>query len=234
MRLFFLLPSFLLVVVVVNAYAPPCRRRPTFPTTALFSTTGANAQRAGRIFNALRPLIGYYAVMLAPIYGTGLAPFLGDMTDFVTLTNRCGSRDPNYQLCNERIVAPPNFTPARAQLARVYDVSAERLEQIADAVVQRQPRISVVGRDDLTHRREYVQRSLIFRFPDVITFQFLPVEGGSKSTLASHSRSIYGAGDLGVNKVRIPESDDLVQHPRTLTPPPLFFPGALDRVARSD
>ena len=35
------------------------------------------------IFDKLKPLLGFYAIMLAPIYGIGL-PGLGDMTHFET------------------------------------------------------------------------------------------------------------------------------------------------------
>lgn len=71
-----------------------------------------------------------------------------------------------------------------------------------DKVIRREPRISYIGSDESTRRREYVQRSLILRFPDVITYATVPI-GSGKSTLAIHSYSIYGAGDLGVNGNRV-------------------------------
>jgi uncharacterized protein (DUF1499 family) len=141
--------------------------------------------------------IGFYALMLAPIYGIGL-PFLGSMTDFSTLQNR-GS--PGV-IANEYIVAPSSFTPARSNYPPYFDVSADDLEKAFDVVALRQPRISAIANDESTHRREYVQRALIFRWPDVITFQAIPISEG-KSTVAVHSYSIYGAGDLGVNAARV-------------------------------
>jgi uncharacterized protein (DUF1499 family) len=141
--------------------------------------------------------IGFYALMLAPIYGIGL-PFFGSMTDFETLQNR-GS--PGV-IANEYIVAPSSFTPARTNYPPYFDVSAADLEKAFDTVALRQPRITAIATDESTHRREYVQRALIFRWPDVITFQPIPL-GDSKSTLAVHSYSIYGAGDLGVNEARV-------------------------------
>jgi uncharacterized protein (DUF1499 family) len=137
-----------------------------------------------------RPLIGFYIVMLAPIYGIGFGP-LGSITDFSTLQNRLAH--------NEYIVAPKDFTPARRdEPSTTYPVSEDHLKSLIDKVVKRQPRITFIGEDKASHRIEYVQRSLIFRFPDVITFQTIPLET-DKSTLAVHSYSIYGAGDLGVN-----------------------------------
>lgn len=141
--------------------------------------------------------IGFYALMLAPVYGIGL-PFFGSMTDFSTLQNRAA---PGV-IANEYIVAPIDFTPARSERAPVFDVSAADLEKALDLIVLKSPRISEIATDESTHRREYVQRALLFRWPDVITFQAIPLED-SKSTLAIHSFSIYGAGDLGVNKNRV-------------------------------
>lgn len=141
--------------------------------------------------------IGFYALMLAPIYGIGL-PFFGSMTDFSTLQNRAA---PGV-IANEYIVAPSDFTPARSERAPVFDVSAADLEKAFNLIVLKSPRISEIAVDESSHRREYVQRALIFRWPDVITFQAIPLED-SKSTLAVHSFSIYGAGDLGVNKNRV-------------------------------
>jgi uncharacterized protein (DUF1499 family) len=134
---------------------------------------------------------------LAPIYGIGL-PGLGQMTDFSTLQNRCGPT----VICNEYIVAPEGYTPARSVRAPVFGISADDLEKAIDKVVMRQPRITPIAKDPSTRRIEYVQRTLIFRFPDVITWQVIP-KGDQKSTLAVHSYSIYGAGDLGVNANRV-------------------------------
>lgn len=161
-----------------------------------------------------RPLIGFYAVMLAPIYGVGFGPF-GSMTDFDTVMNR-----PGGDMANEYIVAPEGYTPkARAHEAKVYDISAQRLEDALTKVIRHQPRISFVEKDEKSGRNEYIQRTLIFRFPDVITFKTIPIDDlsfdvcvpeqsqkclDSKfSSLAIHSYSVYGAGDYGVNSKRV-------------------------------
>ena len=41
-----------------------------------------------KIIKQVAPIFGYYAIMLAPIYGIGLLPFLGSMTEFSSLKNR--------------------------------------------------------------------------------------------------------------------------------------------------
>ena len=137
--------------------------------------------------------------MLAPIYGIGLFGPLGSMTDFSTLKNR----GLPGMVANEYIVAPKGFTNARInEIASEYSIPVDQLTEAVDKVVKRQPRITFVADDPTTRRREYVQRSLIFRFPDVITFQLIPLEN-DKSTLAVHSYSVYGEGDLGVNGKRV-------------------------------
>lgn len=146
------------------------------------------------------PLAGFYVTMLAPIYGIGFAPFLGKETDFSTLTNRCSSN----VVCNEYIFGPQDFIPnARVNGAsEVYPVSSDELIKTIDKVVQTRPRITTLKKTD--KKLEYVQRSLLFRFPDVITFEVVPTDSENKeSMLAVHSYSIYGAGDLGVNSDRV-------------------------------
>lgn len=147
------------------------------------------------IFNALRPLIVFYVVMLAPIYGIGLPLWFGSITDFSTLKNRF--------TFNEYIVTPKGYTNARInEVSSIYPVSSNKLHDIIDLIVLKQERINKITDDISTKRIEYVQRSLIFRFPDVITFQVIPISD-DKSTLAVHSYSIYGGSDLGVNGNRI-------------------------------
>ena len=61
------------------------------------ATKGAVLKKA----KAFLPLIGFYAAMLAPIYGNGIFPG-STMTDFTTLTNR----NIKGVVSNEYIVAP--------------------------------------------------------------------------------------------------------------------------------
>ena len=139
------------------------------------------------------PLIGFYLVMLAPIYGNGI---FGGMTDFSTVTPR-GTP-------NEAIVCPPNFCPKHSfcSISPVHDCNISSLESAWEEMLKMQPRISRISADPTNNRRTVVQRSLLFRFPDVITVQFID-NGNGKSTIAMHSYSIYGASDLGVNGNRV-------------------------------
>lgn len=153
-----------------------------------------------KLLKQIAPVIGYYAIMLAPIYGIGIAPFLGSMTDFSILKNR----GLPSTVANEYIVAPKGFAPSARpnDVSDVYPVSATTLKSAMENVVNRQPRITFVAEDETTNRREFVQRSLIFRFPDVVTIQTIPLDN-SLSTIAIHSYSIYGESDFGVNGNRV-------------------------------
>jgi len=152
------------------------------------------------------PIIGYYAVMLATIYGTSTKlgnnqSGLGGMTDFSTVVNRGGAS--SSIVANEYIVAPRGVAPrARVVQAPEYTVPVATLEQALDKAIAKQPRITFIAEDKDTMRKEWVQRSLIFRFPDVITAKLVPL-GADKSSIAIHSYSVYGAGDLGVNAARV-------------------------------
>jgi uncharacterized protein (DUF1499 family) len=149
-----------------------------------------------KFLDRFKGIIGFYGVMLAPIYGIGL-PFLGSMTDFETLTNRVSK--------NEYIVAPDEtYTPhARIdEYSPVYGISADELKKEIDKIVMKQPRTNFVAEDKSNNNVEYIQRTLIFRFPDVITWKIIPTSE-KESTFAVHSYSVYGAGDLGVNANRI-------------------------------
>lgn len=118
------------------------------------------------------------------------------MLDFATLTL---SWRPNQYL-----VAPaglchhakphresPKFAVQPAELAR-------RLE----AALATEPRLAWRGRDADGLGGQLVQRSRVFRFPDLIDLRILPIADGG-STLAIYSRARYGIRDFGVNRDRV-------------------------------
>lgn len=157
-----------------------------------------------KILKPLAPILAWYSLANLPIYGLGewhgKAEGLGAMTDFSTLVNRL----PLPAIANEYIVAPRGFAP----LARVvdpgvaFDATPQELFKITERAILRQDLVTLVAKDDATLRIEFVQRTPLLRFPDVITVQPVSV-GQGKSSIAMHSYSIYGAGDLGTNKKRV-------------------------------
>lgn len=87
------------------------------------------------------------------------------------------------------------------RVAAVYPISAAKLRQELLAIVIAQPRVSHVLADEAGLYDDFVVRSRVFRFPDLVALKFMDLKGG-KSTLAVYSRSVYGRSDLGVNKAR--------------------------------
>ena len=91
---------------------------------------------------------------------------------------------------------------AKADMAPpVYAVSAAKLRNELLRVVIAQPRVSHALSDDAEHYDDFVVRSALFRFPDLIAIQAIEL-GPNKATLALYSRSVYGRSDLGVNRTR--------------------------------
>ncbi len=86
--------------------------------------------------------------------------------------------------------APPTFAVAPAKLRQAFL-----------SVVIAQPRLSHTLADEPQLYDDFVVRSALFRFPDLVSVQFLP-HGKGSSTLALYSRSVYGRSDLGVNRAR--------------------------------
>lgn len=105
---------------------------------------------------------------------------------------------PNYYL-----VCPKDFCQAKAQeTSAVYPLSLDALRNQWQAMIAKQPRTKVTYTSEDGLHWQYVQRSLIFRFPDYINVQFISIDD-KHSTLAVFSRSKYGYSDMGVNKKRV-------------------------------
>lgn len=117
------------------------------------------------------------------------------VVDFASLQR---TSTPNqYLLCPEGMCATETDGAAP-----VFDMPAERLQGLWELMLKDEPRVQEAQRDLATMQVDYVQRTRFFRFPDLVTVRFVPV-GETQSTLAIYSRSIYGMGDMGVNRERI-------------------------------
>lgn len=104
---------------------------------------------------------------------------------------------------NQYLLCPAGMCTAETDgAAPVFDLPADQLQGAWELMIADQPRVQEVHRDLTLTQVDYVQRSRLFRFPDVITVRFVPVDD-THSTLAIYSRSIYGKGDMGVNRARI-------------------------------
>lgn len=123
-------------------------------------------------------------------------PDLGPV-DFATLERRDSP--------NDALGCPPGHCPkARADFEPpVYELPAAALAQaLADTLAQEE-RVEIVERTDDGLYLRAVQRTRIMQYPDTIDVEFIPIDGGERSTLAIYSRSKFGRSDFGVNRARI-------------------------------
>jgi hypothetical protein len=115
--------------------------------------------------------------------------------DFATL-KRPGS--PNtYLLAPEGLCREAKADGA----APVYDVTAGRLRSEFLGLAIAEPRVSHTLADETGLYDDFVVRSAVLGFPDLVSVKFLDV-GKGRSTLALYARAVYGRWDLGVNRSR--------------------------------
>jgi uncharacterized protein (DUF1499 family) len=106
---------------------------------------------------------------------------------------------------NQYLLCPKGMCAAQTDgEPPVFDVKVEQLQVAWDEMLAEQPRVQLLRRDVTNMQIDYVQRTRLLRFPDLVTVRFVPVDD-SHATVAIYSRSIYGAGDFGVNRKRVEE-----------------------------
>jgi len=119
-----------------------------------------------------------------------------DALDFATLV-RADSP-------NQFIVCPtgkcPGVDPDR--MSPVFDVAESDLRKAWDAVTSTAPRTDRLATFLDGGQVVDVQRSAVFKFPDLVTTEFFAI-GERRSTLAIYSRAVYGLSDFGMNEKRI-------------------------------
>jgi uncharacterized protein (DUF1499 family) len=112
---------------------------------------------------------------------------------------------------NRFVLCPPDLCPSSANApSPTFNMKWERLRDYWREIVATQPRVELVAQDANGRRLTYIQRSAVFRFPDIVTVEFRPV-GEERSTLALMSRSRYGRSDFGVNAARVDRWMGLLQ-----------------------
>lgn len=106
---------------------------------------------------------------------------------------------PNYFLaCPEGDYC--NLKPG--QIVPIYPVDVSTLKADFMRMLDDQPRITELSKDSQIDQYQWIQRSLVFRFPDIITVRFYAVDD-HQSTLAIFSHAKYGYSDFDVNQNRI-------------------------------
>jgi uncharacterized protein (DUF1499 family) len=98
---------------------------------------------------------------------------------------------------------PSGYCTPRGDLASpIFAMDWQRLRDHWQAMIAAQPRVETITWDEQRRRATYIQRSSLFRFPDIVTVAFVEI-GEGRSSLAIDSRSRYGKSDLGVNRERV-------------------------------
>ena len=104
---------------------------------------------------------------------------------------------PSFLLC------PPGYCAAAEALASpVFPLPWERLQEYWTEVISGERRVETISADPDERRFVYIQHSPTFRFPDIITVEFVQF-GSDHSSIAIYSRSRYGHYDFGKNRKRV-------------------------------
>jgi Protein of unknown function (DUF1499) len=101
------------------------------------------------------------------------------------------------------LACPPGYCPAaEAIVSPVFAVPWERLHEYWTEVISGEKRVEPIMADPDSRRFVFIQHSPTFRFPDVITVEFVQL-GPGRSSIAIYSRSRYGEYDFGKNRKRV-------------------------------
>ena len=118
------------------------------------------------------------------------------MLDFETFER---SRRPNnYLMAPEGLCK--NAQPDK--ISPTYPTSPERLMAAYAKLFETLPRFETTELSDDGRALEAVQRSRLFRFPDLISVRAFDA-GEGRTTPAIYSRARYGRSDFGVNRARV-------------------------------
>ena len=134
-----------------------------------------------------------YGFMIVLLFLTGC-----DKMQIVNFKSMELADKPNFYL-----VCPENYcSVAPGEISPSYPMNITQLKTAWDTMIAAQPRVKLVDSIPTKQHYQYVQRSLIFRFPDYIDVEFISLSD-KRSTLAIYSRAKYGYYDFDVNKKRI-------------------------------
>ena len=103
---------------------------------------------------------------------------------------------------NTCLAGPAGFTPAPDLQTRRFAMAPDRLLAAMQGVIMAQPRVAALADDPGRLRADYVVRSRVFGFPDIVLAQALPA-GDGQSDLVLYSYSLKGYYDFGVNRGRV-------------------------------
>jgi uncharacterized protein (DUF1499 family) len=101
------------------------------------------------------------------------------------------------------LACPPGYCQVtEAITSPVFALPWERLRDYWTEVISGEKRLETIAADPDSRRFAYIQHSPTFRFPDIITVEFVQL-GPDRSSIAVYSRSRYGRYDFGKNRKRV-------------------------------
>jgi hypothetical protein len=104
---------------------------------------------------------------------------------------------------NGFLACPPGYcSAAEAITSPVFEMSRDRLRDYWMEMISEEKRLVRAGADLGAWRYTYIQHTPVFRFPDIITVEFVSL-GPGRSSLALYSRARYGEYDFGKNRKRV-------------------------------
>lgn len=103
---------------------------------------------------------------------------------------------------NSALAAPSGFAPSPDIATPLYHLPAARLFAAVKAVAAAEPRTFLQAAYPADLQADYVARSRLFNFPDLVLAAVEP-RGPGSAVLILYSRSVYGSGDFGVNRARV-------------------------------
>ncbi len=141
------------------------------------------------------PLLVFTAAATASI--VGVRTFMGSASqdrlkvkEDVDIRALGALRPPSFLAC------PPNYCRADASMTvPVFILPWQALRDKWAQMIAEQPRIVPLSEALAGRRLNYIQHSSLFRFPDIVTVEFVPL-GPDRSSLALYSRSRYGHYDF--------------------------------------
>lgn len=86
-------------------------------------------------------------------------------------------------------------------VAPEFDATPDELAEALDQLFPPTSDRNLVTRERDGHYRDYVVRTPLMRYPDIVSIEVVPINQ-TRSSLNLYSRSVYGYSDRGVNKRR--------------------------------
>jgi Protein of unknown function (DUF1499) len=166
----------------------------------LIATAGGGVRVARRIMTALLATIVTLVVL-----GLAVRIYMGrDVEDRLAEGEAISITELRSPLPKASFLACPTdyCFVAGAVTSPVFDLPWDRLHDYWTEVISGEKRTSRVVADPDARRFVYIQHSPVFRFPDIITVEFVPL-GANRSSIAIYSRSRYGQYDFEKNRKRV-------------------------------